>query len=88
MTTISAAHGAGISGRNIHLRIINISNGQLKVELCLPISLIGTAQRLGAHVLPPNTSLEALVAQARTDGVEQLAWVDEAHGERLELTLE
>jgi hypothetical protein len=72
----------------LRLRIVNLDNNQIKVMLSLPINLVGVAQRLGAHLLPPNTSIETVVAQAGRDGVAELAWIDETHRERLELTVE
>ena len=80
--------GAASSPRSLRLRIVNTDNEQIKVSLTLPVGLVSVAQRLGAHLLPPDSTVEAIVAQAQQQGVAQLAWVDEAHGERLELTLE
>ena len=74
--------------RALRLRIVNISNGQVKVALTLPVTLVSVAQRLGARLLPPDASVEEVVAQAEQQGVAQLAWVDAVHDERLELTLE
>ena len=71
----------------LHLRIINLSNEQVKIELHLPINLVSTAQRLGAHLLPAGASLETILAQAAQERVAHLAWTDAAQGERLELTL-
>lgn len=72
----------------LHLRIVNIANEQVKVSLALPVSLVAVAQRLGARLLPPDTSIEMVVTLAQQEGVAQLAWVDPAHGERLELTVD
>ena len=80
--------GATGSPRSLRLRIINVTNEQVKVSLTLPVGLVSVAQRLGARLLPPDATVEAVVAQAEQQGVAQLAWVDEEHGERLELTLE
>jgi len=82
---MSSAHGPAHS---LQLRIVDINTGQLKVALTLPISLIGTAQRLGAMLLPPDTTIDAIVRQAEHDGVAQLAWTNDEHAERLELTVE
>lgn len=86
--SLSSTHNSSSTTSNVHLRIINVTNGQIKVELCLPINLVGIAQRSGAQVLPPNTSLEAIVAQASQTGAVHFSWEDAAHEERLELTLE
>lgn len=72
----------------LHLRIVNIANEQVKVSLALPVSLVAVAQRLGARLLPPDTSIETIVTLAQQEGVAQLAWVDPSHGERLELTID
>lgn len=72
----------------LHLRIVNITNEQVKVALTVPVSLVNVAQRLGAHLLPPDASIDMIVALAQQEGVAQLAWVDPTHGERLELTVE
>ncbi len=72
----------------LRLRIVNLDNNQIKVMLSLPITLVGVAQRLGARLLPADTSIETVVAQASRDGVAELAWIDETHRERLELTVE
>ena len=80
--------GAASSPRSLRLRIVNTANEQVKVSLTLPVGLVSVAQRLGARLLPPDAAVETIVAQAEQQGVAQLAWVDEAHGERLELTLE
>ncbi len=74
--------------QSLQLRIIDINTGQLKVALTLPIGLIGTAQRLGAMLLPPDTSIDTIVGQAESDGVAQVVWIDDEHAERLELTVE
>jgi hypothetical protein len=74
--------------RTLRLRIVNMTNGQVKVALTLPVGLVSVAQRLGARLLPPNGSIEALTAQAEQQGSAHLEWVDPAHEERLELTLE
>lgn len=89
-TTTNAAPGSGLAStpRALRLRIVNISNGQVKVSLTLPVTLVSVAQRLGARLLPPSASVEEVVAQAEQQGVAELAWVDAEHGERLELTLE
>jgi hypothetical protein len=73
---------------SLQLRIIDINTGQLKVALTLPIGLIGTAQRLGAMLLPPDTSIDTIVLQAESEGVAQHVWTDDQHAERLELTVE
>lgn len=72
----------------LHLRIVNIANEQVKVSLALPVSLVAVAQRLGARLLPADTSIETVVTLAQQEGVAQLAWVDPTHGERLELTVD
>lgn len=74
--------------RTLRLRIVDVTNGQIKVLLMLPVSLVSVAQRLGAQLLPPDSSIEALTAQAEQHGIARLEWVDPAHEERLELTLE
>jgi hypothetical protein len=74
--------------RRLRLRIVNVTNGQVKVSLMLPVGLVSVAQRLGAQLLPPDSSIEALTAQAEQHGTARLEWVDPAHDERLELTLE
>lgn len=86
----TGASGSGATGlpRSLRLRIVNVSNGQVKVALTLPIGLVSVAQRLGARLLPPDASVEQVVAQAQQQGVAQLAWEDTEHDERLELTLE
>ncbi|MDP9309537.1 MAG: hypothetical protein M3R24_01345 [Chloroflexota bacterium] len=88
ITNGAASQGAPGSPRSLRLRIINRSNGQVKVALTLPVSLVSVAQRLGARLLPPDASVEAVVAQAEQQGVAQLAWENAEHDERLELTLE
>ena len=87
-TNNASPPGASVSPRSLRLRIINRSNGQVKVALTLPVSLVSVAQRLGARLLPPDASVEAVVAQAEQQGVAQLAWENTEHDERLELTLE
>ncbi len=88
-TPIGAGSSQGTTApRALRLRIVNISNGQVKVALTLPVTLVSVAQRLGARLLPPDASVEEVVAQAEQQGVAQLAWVDAVHDERLELTLE
>ncbi|HEX6291429.1 MAG TPA: hypothetical protein VFZ66_19755 [Herpetosiphonaceae bacterium] len=82
-----AASAAG-RARSLRLRIINVSSGQVKVALTLPVSLVSVAQRLGARLLPPNGSIEALTTQAEHHGSAHLEWIDPAHDERIELTLE
>ncbi len=74
--------------KTLRLRIVDIASGQLKVSLALPVNLVGVAQRLGAQLLPPDQTVESVVAQAEQDGVAELAWEDAAHGERLQLSLE
>lgn len=74
--------------RTLRLRIVDVTNGQIKVLLMLPVGLVSVAQRLGAQLLPPDSSIEALTAQAEQQGIARLEWVDPAHEERLELTLE
>jgi hypothetical protein len=74
--------------RTLRLRIVNIPNGQVKVSLTLPVGLVSVAQRLGARLLPPHVSIETLMAQAEQRGSSHLEWLDPAHDERLELTLE
>lgn len=76
------------TSHSLHLRIVDINTGQLKVSLSLPIGLIGTAQRLGATLLPPDTTIDTIVRQAENDGVAHLAWTNDEHAERLELTVE
>ncbi len=90
LTKTTGASGSGVPGspRSLRLRIVNISNGQVKVSLTLPVSLVSVAQRLGARLLPPDAAVEAVVAQAEQQGVAQLAWENQEHDERLELTLE
>ncbi|MBV9789611.1 MAG: hypothetical protein JOZ51_15600 [Chloroflexi bacterium] len=73
--------------RTLRLRIVDVTNGQIKVLLMLPVSLVSVAQRLGAQLLPPDSSIEALTAQAEQHGIARLEWVDPAHEERLELTI-
>lgn len=89
-TTTSRTSGSGAASapRALRLRIVDVSNGQVKVSLTLPVSLVSVAQRLGARLLPLGASVEEVVAQAEQQGVAQLAWVDAEHDERLELTLE
>ncbi|HEY0605962.1 MAG TPA: hypothetical protein VGD58_23765 [Herpetosiphonaceae bacterium] len=74
--------------RTLRLRIVDVTNGQIKVLLMLPVGLVSVAQRLGAQLLPPDSSIEALTAQAEQHGIARLEWVDPAHEERLELTIE
>ena len=74
--------------RTLRLRILTITNGQVKVSLTLPVSLVSVAQRLGARLLPPHFSIETLTAQAEQRGSSHLEWLDPTHDERLELTLE
>jgi hypothetical protein len=78
----------GSRSRTLQLRIVDVTNGQIKVLLMLPAGLVSVAQRLGAQLLPPDSSIEALTAQADQYGIARLEWVDPAHEERLELTLE
>lgn len=89
---MTQAGGATVAERartwTLRLRIVNIANEQIKVSLALPTTLVGVAQRLGAQLLPPDTSIDTIIALAQQDGVAQLAWVDPTHGERLELTVE
>lgn len=73
---------------SLRLRIVDIATEQVKVSLVVPVSLVSVAQRLGARLLPPDTSIETIVALAQQEGVAELAWVDPAHAERLELTVE
>ena len=90
MTNVSSQSGLASNQRprTLRLRIVNMTNGQVKVALMLPVGLVSVAQRLGARLLPPNGSIEALLTQAEQQGSAQLEWVDPAHEERLELTLE
>lgn len=74
--------------KTLRLRIVDTTSGQLKVSLALPVTLVGVAQRLGARLLPPDQTIEMVVAQAEQDGVAELAWEDAAHAERLQLSLE
>lgn len=76
------------TSRSLQLRIVDVNTGQLKVALTLPIGLLGTAQRLGASLLPPDTAVDAIVRQAEYSGAAYLAWTNEEHAERLELTVE
>lgn len=87
MTTKSGS-GSTSAPRTLRLRIIDLSNNKVKVSLALPVSLVGVAQRLGAHLLPPNQTVEGVVTQVEQHGVAELAWVDATHEERLELTVE
>ncbi len=82
------ASGTPSPSRALRLRIVDVSNGQVKVSLTLPVTLVSVAQRLGAQLLPRDASVEEVVAQAEQQGVAQLAWDDAEHDERLELTLE
>lgn len=87
--TLHAATGENRTPPKIfRLRIVNLANGQTKVSLTLPIGLVGVAQRLGAQLLPPDTTLDVIVAQASAAGGAEIGWEDKARGERLELTVE
>ncbi len=88
MTNILPSPNKPAQPHSLRLRIINITNEQVKVSLTLPVTLVNVAQRLGAQLLPPGTTVEEVVAQAQQQGVAQLAWVNAGHDERLELTLE
>ncbi|WP_026369755.1 hypothetical protein [Kallotenue papyrolyticum] len=81
-------HGSKRSAQLLRLRIVDLRTGQIKVMLALPINLVNVAQRLGARLLPPDVAIERVVEQATREGVAELAWIDEQHGERLELTVE
>ena len=85
---MTALRGAERSAWTLRLRIRNSVTEQLKVSLAVPITLVGVAQRLGAPLLPPGTTIEMIVALAQQEGVAQLAWDDPTHSERLELTIE
>ena len=84
----SHASTSGETARLLRLRIVNLQNDQIKVTLTLPVPLVNVAQRLGAQLLPPTCSIESLLAQAELHGIGHLSWTDEAHQERLELTVE
>lgn len=88
MTNTPPSQNPTTRPHSLRLRIINITNEQVKVSLTLPVTLVNVAQRLGAQLLPPGTTVEEVVAQAQQQGVAQLAWVNAGHDERLELTLE
>lgn len=81
-------HGSARPAPVLRLRIVDLRTGQIKVMLALPINLVNVAQRLGARLLPPDVAIERVVDQATREGVAELAWIDEQHGERLELTVE
>ena len=73
--------------RTLQLQIVDLASEQTKVVLRLPINLLGVAQRLGAQLLPPDQTIEELLAEART-GARRIQWVDRESNERLELTLD
>lgn len=72
----------------LRLRIVSSEDDHVIVSLALPVGLVHAAQRLGARLLPPDTTIEDVVSQVTQRGVAQLAWTDPERGERLELTLE
>lgn len=70
------------------LRISNVGTDHTKVSLTLPVGLVGVAQRSGAWLLPPDHTIDGLVAQAEREGRVEITWIDEGSDERLELTIE
>jgi hypothetical protein len=79
--------GLDAKPRTLHLQIIDLQTGQIKVVLRLPVRLVEIAQRLGAQLLPPGHTVDTVLAAAH-HGHAQLQWVDRENNERLELTLE
>ncbi len=73
--------------RTLQLQIIDLHTDQTKVMLRLPVGLVKVAQRLGARLLPPDHTIDDVLAAAYR-GETQLQWVDLENNERLELTLE
>lgn len=73
--------------RTLHLQITDLQTDQIKAVLRLPVGLVEVAQRLGARLLPPDRTIDSVLAAAQS-GAAQLEWVDPENNERLELTLE
>jgi len=73
----------------LHIRITDVTTGQLKVALALPAGLARVALRLGARLLPPGVDTVGLLAAAeRGQHHAPVMADDEVHGERFEISID
>ncbi len=73
----------------LHIRITDVTTGQLKVALALPAGLARVALRLGARLLPPGVDTVGLLAAAeRGQHHAPVIADDDMHGERFEISID
>ncbi len=83
------AHDRRLRQRVLRIRISDSETGRLKVNLTLPIGLVGVAGRLGARLLPREHSRPELIsAIERGELHEPVVIDDEQNGERIEVSVE
>jgi hypothetical protein len=92
-TSASASHAVSHDHQHrhsvLHIRIIDVATGQLKVGLSVPAGLMRVALRQGARLLPPGVDTVGLLAAAEHGQHHAPVIADDvAHGERFEISID
>lgn len=83
------AHDLRLRQRVLHIRISDIETERLKVNLTLPVGLVGVAGRLGARLIPHGHHRSELITAIEHGELHGPVVVDdEQNGERIEISVE
>jgi len=81
---------AAVRSRWLRVRVLDVASGESRLNVSLPLSLIGVGLRLGAHFVPGLADVEEDVMAAIDEGSQGkiVEMEDLEDGERVEIFIE